>query len=159
MVVAVIAVRMMKVSVNQIVHMIAMRNGGVTAIGAVDVLPVMAFRAQRAFVGIHGADRDDVFVHVVTMRMMQMAVVKIIHVPLMHDGDVPAILAVDVRMIVVSRAGMRFVHRFYFWFKCYLCAIIPSQLNHRCGWCGKKCFCKRLALNKNDIRLFTNNFP
>ena len=106
----------------------------------------VAFRTKRAFVRIYVTHRDDVFVHVVAMRMMQMAVVKIIHMSLMHDGDVSAIFAVDVRMIGVCRAGMRFVHRFYFWFVCLYMRLYPNQLNHLCNWCGKKCFCKRLAL-------------
>ncbi len=105
-VVAVIAVRMMELSVHQIVHMIAMRNGRVAAIGAMNVLPIMAFGAERAFVGIRGADGDGVFIHMVAMRMMQMAVMKIIHVPAMHDGNVSATFAVDVGMIGVSCARL-----------------------------------------------------
>jgi hypothetical protein len=105
-VVAMVAVRMMQASINEIINVIAVRNGCVATVGAMNVLPVMAFRAQRAFVGIDVTHRDDVFVHVVAMRMMQMAVMKIIHVPGVHDGDVPAIFAVDVRMIGVSGARM-----------------------------------------------------
>ena len=105
-VVAVIAVWMMQVSVNQVINVIAMRNGSVTAIGTMNVLPVVAFRTERAFVGIRGADGDGVFVHMVAVRMMQMAVVKIIHVPIVHDGDVSAIFAMDMRMIGVRFTGM-----------------------------------------------------
>jgi len=105
-VVAVIAVRVMQVSINKIINMITVRNGRMAAVGAMNVLPVVAFRAQRAFVGIDITNRDDVFVHVATMRMMQMAVVKVIHVPVMHDGDVSAIFAVDVRMVGVGGTGM-----------------------------------------------------
>ena len=105
-VVAMAVVRMMQVSINEIINMITMRNGCMAAVGAMNVLLVVAFRAKRAFVGICGTDRDDVFVHVVAMRMMQMAVVKIIQMPVMHDGDMPAIFAVDMRMIGVSSARM-----------------------------------------------------
>ena len=106
MIVAVIAVRMMQVSVHQIVHMIAMRDGGVAAVGAMNMLLVVAFRTECTLVGIHGTDGDGVFVHVVAVRMMQMAVVKIIHMPAMHDGNVSAIFAMDVGMIGVSCARL-----------------------------------------------------
>jgi hypothetical protein len=105
-VVTVIAMRMMQVSINQIVQMIAMWNGCVATVGAMNVLPVVAFRAKCAFVRIDVTHRDDVFVHVVAMRMMKMAVVKIIHMSGVHDGDVTAIFAVDMRMIGVSFARM-----------------------------------------------------
>ena len=106
MVIAVFAMRMMKASVNQIVHMIAVRNGSVAAIGTMNVLPVVAFRSQRAFVRVGVADGNNVFIHVVAVRMVQMAVVEIIHVPVVHDGDMPAILAVDMGMIGVSCARL-----------------------------------------------------
>jgi len=105
-VVAMVAVRMMQASVNKVINVIAVRNGGMAAIGTMNVLPVVAFRAQRAFVGIDVAHRDDMFVHMIAMRMMQMAVVKIIHMPVVHDGDVAAIFAVDMGMIGVSVARM-----------------------------------------------------
>ena len=105
-VVAVIAVWMMQSAINQVVHVIAMRNGSVTAIGTMNVLPVVAFRTERALVGIRGTDGDGMFVHVVAVRMMQMAIVKIIHVPIVHDGDMSAIFAMDMRMIGVRFAGM-----------------------------------------------------
>ena len=105
-IVAVSVMRMMQSAINQIIHVIAMRNGSVAAIGTMNVLPVVAFRSERAFIGICGTDGDDVFVHMVTMRMMQMAVVKIIHVPIVHDGDMSAIFAMDMRMVGVSCARM-----------------------------------------------------
>ena len=105
-IVAVIAVRMMQVSVHQVVHMIAVRNASVAAVGAMNVLLVVAFRPERAFVGIRSTDDDGMLVHMVAVRMMQMAVVQIIHVPIVHDGDVSAIFAMDMRMIGVRFAGM-----------------------------------------------------
>jgi hypothetical protein len=72
--------------------------------------------------------------------------VKVIHVPFMQDGDVSAIFAVDMRVIGVCRAGLRFVHRFNFWLVCLFVRLHPSQLNHHYDWRGKKCFCKQLAM-------------
>ena len=105
-IVAVSVVWMMQSAINQIIHVIAVRNGCVAAVGAMNVLLVVAFRPERAFVGIRGTDGDGVLVHVVAVRMMQMAVVKIIHVPIVHDGDMSAIFAMDMRMIGVRFAGM-----------------------------------------------------
>ena len=106
MVVAVSVVWMMQSAINQIINVIAMWNGCVAAVGAMNVLLVVAFRTERAFIGIHGADGDGVFVHVVAVRMMQVPVVKVIHVPLVHDGDVSAIFAMNMRMVGVSCARM-----------------------------------------------------
>jgi len=106
MVVAVSVVWMMQSAINQIINVIAMWNGCVAAVGAMNVLLVMPFRTERAFVGIHGADSDGVFVHVVAVRMMQMAVVEVIHVPIVHDRNVPAIFAMNMRMVGVSCARM-----------------------------------------------------
>ena len=98
--------RMMQPAINQIIQVVAVWNGGVAAVGAVNVLPVVAFRSQRAFVRVDVADGNGVFIHMVAVRMVQMAVVEIIHVPLVHDGDMPAIFAVGVSMIGVNGAGV-----------------------------------------------------
>jgi len=105
-IVAVSVMRMMQLSANQVVHMVAMRNGRMTTVGAMNMLPVMAFRSQRAFVRVGVADGNNVFINVVAVRMVQMAVVEIIHVPVVHDGDMPAIFAVDMGMIGVSCARL-----------------------------------------------------
>ena len=125
-VVAVIVVRMMQSAIHQIIHVVAMWNGGMAAVRTVDVLPVMAFGAKRAFVRIAVADRDNVLIYVIAVRMMQMAVLEIIHMPAMHDGDMPAALAVDMGMLRMSSAGMGFIHRFWslVWF--FMC-VPPFQ--------------------------------
>jgi hypothetical protein len=113
-VVAVSVMRMMQSAINQIIHVVAVRNGGVAAVGAVNVLPVMAFRSKSAFVRVGVADGNGVFIYMVAVRMMQMAIVEIIHMPVVHDGDMPAIFAMDVGMVRMSSVRMGFVHRFNF---------------------------------------------
>jgi hypothetical protein len=108
MVVAMAAMRMMEASVNQIVNMIAMGNGGMPAIGTMDVFGGM-FRGSKtgsAVVRVGGVNRNRVFVHMVAVRVMQMAVVKIVHVPFVLDGGVSASRTVDVRMVGMSGASM-----------------------------------------------------
>jgi hypothetical protein len=113
-VVAMVAVRMMKASLNQIVNMVIMGNSRVAAIGTVNVLRRMFSRgkSRRAFVGIGGIDRNRVFVHMIAMRMVKMAIMKIIHVPFMLDCGVSASWCVDMR--VIRMGGTRFfVHIFF----------------------------------------------
>lgn len=50
------------------------------------------------------------FVHVIPVHVMEMAVVKIIHVAVMTDSSVPAIGAMPVRMIGMMLLGAGF-HR------------------------------------------------
>ena len=145
-VVAVSVMRMMQSAIHQIIHVVAVRNGGVAAVGAVNMLPVVAFGSQRAFVRIDIADRNDVFIHVIAVWMVQMAVMEIIHVPFVHDGDVPAILAVDVGMVRVRFAGMGFIHRLLSLVCVFMCMPpLSKRLNQSGDGHGKKCFCKQLA--------------
>ena len=133
-VVAMSVVRMMQFAINQIIHVVAVRNARVAAVGTVNVLPVMAFRSQRAFVRVDVADGNGVFIHVVAVRMMQMPVVEIIHVPFVHDGEMPAIFAVDMGMVRVSFAGLGFVHRFcsLVWFFTFVPSL-SARLNYGGG--------------------------
>jgi len=112
-VVAMVAMRMMQAFVNQIVNMVAVRNGGMAAIGAVNVFRNVFShgKTECAFVGIRGTDGNRVLVHMVAVRMVQMAVVQIIHMAFVFDGGVSAAGAVDVRMIGVRGAGMLFAHK------------------------------------------------
>ena len=113
MVVTMVAMRMMQTPINQKVNMVAVRHGGMATVRAVNMFRG-AFRggkARRAFVGIRGTDRNRVFVHMVTVRVMQMAVVQIIHMAVV-SSCVPAAGAVDMGMVGVRGAGMLLTHRF-----------------------------------------------
>ena len=107
-----VAMRMMQAAVNQIVNVITMRHGRVTAFRAVNVLGRMfgGGITGRAFVGIRRAHINPVFIHMVAVRMVQMPVVKIIHVPVMLDRNMSAVCAVNMGMVAVSCAGMLFAH-------------------------------------------------
>lgn len=69
-VVAMIAMRVMKTAVDQVVDVIAMRHPLVPTAGAVDVARFMAAAARRALVRIVCTDLDLVFVDMIAMRMM-----------------------------------------------------------------------------------------
>ncbi len=106
-----IAVRMMQVTVDDVINMVAMRNGGVTAIRGVDVTGGGFVRAVtgRAFVGIRGADGEGVVVHMRAVHVMQMACIKVVGVTVVRDGEMAATGAVLMRMVFrvfgMSRAG------------------------------------------------------
>ena len=51
---------------------------------------------RRALHGICGVDRDDMFVHVVLVHVVEMAVVKVVHMAVMANRSVPAVRAMLV---------------------------------------------------------------
>ena len=116
-VVAMVAVRMMEVAVHKVVNVVAMRNCGMPAFGAVNMLPRMfrGGKSRRAFVGIGPINGDGVFIHMVAVRMMKMASLKVIYMPFMPDGGVAASGCVDVGRIRVGCTRM-FAHIFAFLF-------------------------------------------
>jgi hypothetical protein len=92
------AMRMVQPAVYEIVGMVTVRNRFMSAVWTVCV---WAADLRRAFHGICRADRDDMFVHVIPVQMVEMAVVKIVHVAVMANRRVPA-----MRAMLVSVVGM-----------------------------------------------------
>jgi hypothetical protein len=103
-IVAVAAVRMVQMAIDQIVHMTAVRDGFVPAIRAMDVLSGVAGAgvAGRAGVGVGGVDWQVMLVEVVAVGLMEVAVVHVVGVAVMLDGSVAATGSVDVGMVVVD---------------------------------------------------------
>lgn len=116
-VVAMVAVRMMEVAVHEVVNMVAMRDGRVSAIGAVNMLRLVfgGGKSRRAFVGVRGIDGNSMFIYVVAMRMMKMAIVKVIYMPFVFDGGMAASGCVHMRMTRVGCTNI-FAHIFAFLF-------------------------------------------
>jgi hypothetical protein len=77
-----IAMGMVQPAVDEIVDMVAMRH---LLMSTVWTVRMWAAKLRRAFHGVCGVDRDDVFVHVIPMHMVQMAVVKIIDMALVAN--------------------------------------------------------------------------
>jgi hypothetical protein len=96
-----VTVRMMQPAVDEIVDMVTMRHRFMAAVRTVHV---RAVDLRRAVHGIFIADRDDMFVDVILVHMVQMAVVKIIHMAVMANRDVPAF-----RAMLMSVVGMVFL--------------------------------------------------
>ena len=105
MVVAVVAVRVVQVAINEAVGVVAMRYGFVSAAGAVYMSRFVAVAVMiwGADVRVGGADGDAVFIDVVAVRVVQVAVVQVINVAFVFDGGVTAIRAVLVFVVGVVR--------------------------------------------------------
>jgi hypothetical protein len=100
-----IAMGMMQSAVYEIVDVVAMRHRFVSAIWTVCVR-AMDFR--RALHGICGVDRDGVLIHVILVHVMQMAIMKVIHMAVMVNRSVPAIrtmLMSVVRVVLLGTCG------------------------------------------------------
>lgn len=105
MVVAVPVVGVMEMAVDEVVDMVAVRDRLVPAALAVHVVGAVTVArvAARAGGGMVAVDRDDVFVDVILVGMVEMAVVEVVDVAVVLDGDVAAARAVLVRMTGVDR--------------------------------------------------------
>ena len=105
MVVAVVAVRVVQVAIDEVVNVVAMRHRFMTAAGAVNVpgFVAAAVVVGRAGVRVGGADGDAVFIDVVAVRVVQVAVVQVVNVAVVLDGGVAAARAVLVRVVGVVR--------------------------------------------------------
>ena len=101
MVVAVVAVRMVEVVVDEVVDVITVGNSGVTASLTVGVLGFVlsAVVPGGAAIGMCVIDCDDVLVDVPLVRMVQMSVVQVVDVVVVHHRDVPAARSVLMGMI------------------------------------------------------------
>ena len=105
MVVAMIAVRMVQVAVDQIVDVIAVRYRFVSAARPVDMARIMGatVMVRCTSVRILCADLKPVLVYMIGMRMMQVPVMQVIDVITMFDGRMPAVRA--MLMVVVGMMG------------------------------------------------------
>jgi hypothetical protein len=110
----VVAVRVMKMTVDQVIDMIPMRYCFVSATWAVDVTLFVAAAVWRTLVRVFCADLDLVFVNMIAMRMVQMAIMQIVDVATMFDRGVSAARA--MLMVVVS--VMSFVARAHAYLPC-----------------------------------------
>ncbi len=116
MVVAVVAVWVVEVVVDQVVDVVAVRHRFVPASGPVLVAGVvLGLVVSGAFGGIGVADHDRVLVDPAVVGVVQVSVVEIVHMPVVTDGGVAATWSVLVvvgfmgRIVVVAheRQGRR----------------------------------------------------
>jgi hypothetical protein len=108
-VVAVVSVRMVQVVIHQVIRVVAMRNRFVAAAGAMPVSVFMrpAVVVGRTIGGVGGAHRQDVLIHVVSVHVMQVTVVKVIGVAVMLNRGMTTALPV---LVVVVRVRLALAH-------------------------------------------------
>jgi len=99
-----VAVRMVEVAFDQVIGVIAMRNCLVAAIGAVFVAVLMpsAFVVRGTRCRVLPAHSDLVLINVITVRMMEVPVMKIVLMTVMLHGHMSAVWTVHVRVRFVN---------------------------------------------------------
>jgi hypothetical protein len=104
-VVAVIAVRMVKVIVHQIIDVVAVGDCLVSAVRSmfVSLLVRPAVVARRAGRRVRRADRHGMFLDLAAILVVQVAVMQVIDVSIVLDGRVPAVGAVLMGVAFVVR--------------------------------------------------------
>jgi hypothetical protein len=99
-VVAVIAVRMVKMAVDQVVGVIAMRHLLVPATLGVGMTgPAVGWLGMT--LRMPGVHRDHVLIDVIAVRMVKMALVEIVDVIVVAHRDMATPFPVDVRVIAL----------------------------------------------------------
>ena len=109
MIVAMVAVRMVQVAIDQVVDVVAVRHGLMPTVRAVNVAGGMtrAGVLRRADVGMGRVNLQHMFVNrAVGFHMVQVPVVQEIDVALVLDGRVPAVLTVLMIVVIVNVAGV-----------------------------------------------------
>jgi len=98
------AMRVVEMPVDQIVNMIAVRNRFVAAAGTVLVSGIVprAGVIRRAGHGISRTHFDGVLIYVIPVRLMQVAVVQVVHMIAVLDGHMAAPGPMDVGMAFVD---------------------------------------------------------
>lgn len=102
MVVAMITMGMVQPSIHEIIDVVPMGHGFVPAGRAVLV------RASRLWRAMHGIDRVDcncMFINVILVRVMQMAIMKIIDMVIMPDRRMPTVGTMHVAMVTMMLLG------------------------------------------------------
>jgi len=104
-IIAVRAMRMMKVAIHEVIDVVTVRNGRMSAAWPVDMIGRMgaASVTRRAGVGIGRADAESMLLDgPIRQRMVQVSVMEIVDMPFVIDRRVTAIRPVFVRMIGVD---------------------------------------------------------
>ena len=113
MIVAVAVVRVVQVAVYQVVGVVAVGNALVTAIRTVYVAGLMgaAIVLGRALVGMLSVGRDAMIVDVIAVKIMDVAIVKVIGMPIVANRRMATVRAVRVCVPFVFDARCRRHHR------------------------------------------------
>jgi hypothetical protein len=98
-----VAMSMVKSTVDEVVDVIAVRHRFVSAAGT--VLMPMATNLGRATIGVSFTDFDDVLFNKLAVRMVEMAVLQVVYVVSVTDSEMPALGAVMVGGTGIGGSG------------------------------------------------------
>jgi len=89
MIIAMVAMRMVKVAIHQVVHMISMRDLGMAAVISMHMVGLVtsAIVTGRAGVGIAAGYFYYTFIHMIAVDVVQFAVVQVIDVSIVFDSQ------------------------------------------------------------------------
>ncbi len=106
-VVAVVAVGVVEVAINQVVVMIPVRDGWMATGRAVHVVgsAFLDGEARSAKIGVGGVDKKNVVVHMGAVNMVEVAGVEVISVSFVQDGDVTATRTMSVLVVGVDQVS------------------------------------------------------
>jgi hypothetical protein len=96
-----IPMRIMQPSIHEVIDVVPVRHGLVPAGWAMRVLTA---RLRRALLGIGGSYRDNVFIHMVLVHVVEMAIMEIIDMAVMEYRCMTT-----VGTMLVSMVGMMFL--------------------------------------------------
>ena len=108
-IVAVVAVWVVKVTIHEIIGMIAVRDGLVAAVGTMPVSGLVspAIVVGGAFGRISSVHLEPVIIHMTLVRMMHVPVVKVVGVSIVQNSGVTAAGSVLMRMTLVCFVSHR----------------------------------------------------
>jgi hypothetical protein len=96
---------MVQVAIDEIIHVVAVWNHLVSTSGSMDMILAVSgtLVIRRASCWIRSGDFNHMFGNfAVRLLVMQVAIVKIVHVPVMLDGGMAALVAVLMVVILVG---------------------------------------------------------
>jgi hypothetical protein len=107
MVVAVVTVRVVQMAVHQVIDMVAMRHGLMTAIWSMYMICRVAVTlvSRRAAIRIEVVHRQAVLVDVIAMHMVQVTIVQIVNMAIVLNRRMATARLVLMVMIGMLRAG------------------------------------------------------
>ena len=108
MIITVISVRMMQMTIHQIVYMISVWNLFMAAVWTVNMIWIVSSTSVvwRARTGVCRSDLDSMFVDVIAMGMMEMSIVKIVHMVSVLNRRMATSWTVNVFMLRMGLTGL-----------------------------------------------------
>jgi hypothetical protein len=105
MIIAVITVRMVQMAIDEIVDVVAMWDCFVAATGSMNMRSIMSGAAMvgRATIRVLVTRFNPMFINMIRVRMVKMAVVEIVHMVAVPDGNVAATGSMRVVVIGMMR--------------------------------------------------------